>query len=201
MESRTGSRRLGGLTVLGALLVILGIGAYLARQAGIDAIQTVTDAGWPLFVIVPGVALLVASFFQRRPQGLGLAIPGAIVTSVGVLLFYQQATGHWESWAYAWALVGPGAAGLAMIGYGLVVRDPQVIRPGLALSVISAVVFITGYWYFETIFDTGRVPVDLGASWPLALIALGAIALVIGLFSRGPVTAQPSTTHESGGIR
>lgn len=201
MEARIGTPRLAGLTLLGALLVIVGIGAFLARQAGIDAIQTVTDAGWPFFVIIPGVLLLVASLFQRRPQGLGLAIPGAIVTSVGVLLFYQQATGHWESWAYAWALVGPGAAGLAMIGYGLFAGDPRVIRPGLALSAISAVLFIAGYWYFETIFDTGRVPVDLGASWPLALVALGVIALVIGLFSRGPVTGQPSTTHESGGFR
>lgn len=201
MEARIGTQRLGGLTVLGALLVILGIGAFLARQAGVDAIQAVTDAGWPFFVIVPGVALLVASFFRRPPEGLGFAIPGAIVTSVGALLLYQQATGHWESWAYAWALVGPGAAGLSMLLYGLFSHDRKVLGTGLALGVISAVLFTVGYWYFETIFDTGRVPVDLGASWPVALVALGVIALVIGFFNRGQTGGRRSAAHESGGAR
>jgi hypothetical protein len=192
MEARIGTRRLGGFVVLGALLVVAGIGAFLARQAGIDAAQIFTDGGWPFLVIVPGVALLVASAFQQPPRGLGFAIPGAIVTSIGVLLFYQQATGHWESWAYAWALIGPGAAGLSMLLYGFFSHDPTVTRAGLGLSVISAVLFVVGFWYFETIFDTGRVPFDMGASWPLVLIALGVVALGIGLFNRGQSVGQPN---------
>ena len=53
---------------------------------------------------------------------MGFAIAGSIVTTVGSVLLYQQTTGHWESWAYAWALVGPGAAGLGMLVYGLLFR-------------------------------------------------------------------------------
>ena len=119
MEAGTRTQRLGGgFIILGALFVLAGVGAFVARQAGIDPLGAVSDAGWPLFVIAPGVALLVASMFPQPPQGLAFAIPGGIVTSIGLLLFYQQATDHWESWAYAWALVGPGAAGLSMLPYG-----------------------------------------------------------------------------------
>ena len=39
----------------------------------------------------------------------GLAIAGSIVTVSGLILLIQDATAHYESWAYAWALVFPGA--------------------------------------------------------------------------------------------
>jgi hypothetical protein len=201
MEARSDSQRWGGLAVLGVLLVVGGIAAFVAREAGWDPIRAVADAGWPLFVIVPGMALLVASLFQRPPHGLGLAIPGGIVAMVGLVLFYQQATGHWESWSYAWALVGPGAAGLATLLYGLLFREGKLIRDGLRLTVISAAIFAVGLWYFETIFDTGRVPIDLAAWWPLVLVALGIAALVTGLVNAGPTDERPSPTTEAGGLR
>lgn len=177
MESRTGTLGLTGLTALGLLLVVAGIGAVIARQAGFDPIDALADGGWPLFVIVPGVVLLAISMFQRPPQGVGLAIPGGIVTTVGLVLAYQQATGHWESWAYAWTLVGPGAAGLSMLVYGSRFREMKLVVTGLRLTLIAAVLFVVGFWYFETIFDTGKVPVDVSAWWPIALVVLGVIVL------------------------
>jgi hypothetical protein len=202
MEARTTAPRLGGFTVLGLLLVIGGLSAFAAQQAGFDLMEAVRDAGWPLFVIAPGIALLVASLFQRPPHGLGFAIPGGIVTMVGLVLFYQQSTGHWESWAYAWALVGPGGAGLATLLYGLLYREQKLIGDGLRLTVISALLFAVGFWYFETIFATGRVPIDLGAWWPLALVALGIAALAVGILNvrRTPPDATPATTT-TGDIR
>ena len=62
-------------------------------------------------------------FFQRveqLPRGLGFAIAGTIVTTIGFLLLYQDSTGHWESWAYAWALLTL-AAGLGTLIYGLAI--------------------------------------------------------------------------------
>ena len=201
MEARSDSQRWGGFAVLGVLLLVGGIVAFLARQAGFDALDAVGDAGWPLFVVVPGAALLVASLFQRPPHGLALAIPGGVLTMTGLVLFYQQATGHWESWSYAWALVGPGAAGLATLVYGLVSRESKLVTVGLRLIVIAAAIFAIGLWYFETIFETGRVPIDLAAWWPLVLVALGIAALVIGLANGGRAEERPSATTEAGGVR
>ncbi len=35
----------------------------------------------------------------------GMIVPAAIVAGVGGLLYWQNATGNWASWAYSWALI------------------------------------------------------------------------------------------------
>lgn len=172
--------------IVGSILVLGGIAALALRLAGVDVVDFVGESGWPLFVIVPGLVLLAASLFPAAPRGVGFAIAGSIVTVVGLLLLYQESSGHWESWAYAWALVGPGGAGLGLLAYGLLFRQRDLVTPGLLLVAIAAVLFTGGFWFFETIFDSGRVPADLETWWPVALIGAGVIVLVAGFVRTGP---------------
>ena len=65
--------------------------------------------GWPLYVIIPGITLLVVGFISL---GSGALIPGGIVTVTGLVIAYQAVTDDWASWSYAWALVVPGGVGL-----------------------------------------------------------------------------------------
>jgi hypothetical protein len=199
MRSRTSTQRWGGLTVLGTALVIVGAGWFVLRALQIDPFKAIADAGWPYFVIIPGVVLLIASLFPTPPRGVGFAIAGSIVTVVGALLLYQQTTGHWTSWAYAWALVGPGAAGLGMLVYGLIFSQRELLAAGARLVAIAGVIFAVGYWYFEAVFTTGRVPVELGVWWPLILVGIGLAALVGGLLTRGPRTGEPATQSQAKG--
>lgn len=171
--------------IVGSILVLGGIAALTLRLAGVDVIDFVGESGWPLFVIVPGLILLAASLFPAAPSGVGFAIAGSIVTVVGLLLLYQQSSGHWESWAYAWALVGPGGAGLGLLAYGLLFRQRDLVTPGLWLVAIAAVLFTVGFWFFETVFDSGRVPADLETWWPVAFIGAGVIVLLAGFFGTG----------------
>ena len=99
MRSNTATERWAGLGVLGVALVIVGAGVFLLRELQIDPFKAISDAGWPYFVIVPGVILLLASLVPTPPRGVGFAIAGSIVTIVGVVLLYQQTTGHWTRWA------------------------------------------------------------------------------------------------------
>ena len=99
-----GRDRERGMLVFGALLGALGLVFLAGEQLNLN----VSRNGWPLFVIVPGVVLLVAGLAIPREVGLGLAIPGGIVTAVGLILAFQNATGAWASWAYMWALIAPG---------------------------------------------------------------------------------------------
>jgi hypothetical protein len=131
-----------------------------------------------LFVIVPGLVLLGASVVPAAPNGVGFAIAGSIVTIVGLLLAYQEATDHWESWSYAWALVGPGGAGVGMLGYGLLYRQADLVGVGVRLVGISLAIFVVGFLFFESIFDNGRVPTDLGTWWPVGVIGLGVLLLI-----------------------
>ena len=117
MRSRTYRRR-NGLASPARFLFVAGVGWLVARDLRLDPFAPIADAGWPFFVIIPGVILMLSSLIPKPPGGVGFAIAGSIVTTVGLVLLYQEQTAHWESWAYAWALVGPGAAGLGMWSTG-----------------------------------------------------------------------------------
>ncbi len=191
-------RQRGGTTALGVVLVLAGLAALALRATGVDVIEAITSAGWQLFVIVPGAVLMIVALLVPAPRGLGFAIGGTITASVGLLMLYQENAGHWESWAYAWALIGPGAAGLAMVWYGALLRSTRFIRPGLWLMAIGLALFAVGAWFFETLFSTGRVPFEMREAWPLIVIAAGVLMLRGGLLGRlreadrtGPAEERP----------
>jgi hypothetical protein len=184
MQTRSPAERWAGLTVLGILLLVVGLGWIVLRELQFDPFEVIADAGWPFFVIIPGIALLALSLIQPPPRGVAFAVAGTIVTAVGCVLLYQQSTGHWESWAYAWALVGPGAAGLGLLVYGLIFRQHDLVPVGAWMIVVAGAIFVIGYWFFETVFAIGHAPVDLGGWWPVALIGVGLAALIVGLLER-----------------
>ena len=106
-----GERNVGDdfVVVFGVSLVLLGALLTLTQLLGIRVIQV----GWPLLVLVPGLAITAAAFAGPQGRGLGyLAVPGAIIIVVGVILEVQAFTGDWQSWSYAWPLVAPGGVGL-----------------------------------------------------------------------------------------
>jgi hypothetical protein len=167
--------------VLGALLVAAGLGWLVARTAGVDLGTVVGTLGWPLFVIAPGVVLLVLGLASPREPGQGLAVAGTIVTSVGLLLAYQDATDHWSSWAYAWALIGPAAAGLGLALWGLLHGDRRGAAQGGRTLGGGLVLFGIGYAFFEGLLGIGDGRgISAGAGDIVPFLLLGAGLLVIG---------------------
>ena len=196
--------RWNGLALVGALLVVGGVGWFVARELRFDPFAAIADAGWPFFVIIPGVILMASSLIPKPPNGVGFAVAGSIVTTVGLVLLYQESTAHWESWAYGWVLVGPGAAGLGMLLYGLIFGQRDLVSVGARLAGIAVAIFVVGYWFFETVFATGRAPVDLGAWWPVAIIVAGLAVLTVGLASggrRNERNDRSTPANHQGGIR
>ena len=180
MNSVAMPKRSGSMLAVGALLVIIGLLAVIGRAADVDLGGLIGEQTWPLLVIVPGLVLLTLAIRPAPPEGLGFAIAGSIVTMVGAILLFMANTGSWASWAYAWLLI-PGAAGLGILGYGAFTRHPELVTKGARLLVISAALFVVGWWWFEAIFATGEVPFDAGAWWPLALIVVGGVIGIAGL--------------------
>lgn len=162
--------------VIGSALVVLGLVVLGLREMGVDAGSLFDGASWPLLVILPGVALLVSAFLVSSERGVGFAIAGAIVTTVGLILAYQQTTDDWESWAYVWALI-PTAAGLAMAIYGMARDQRDLVPTGLRLAAIGAILLVAGAWFFRSIFENGQAPVDLGTWGPAILIGAGVLIL------------------------
>jgi hypothetical protein len=192
MQQSIGQRPTTATAVLGVLLIAVGAVALVLREVvGFDFFAAVGDRGWPYFVIVPGLVLLAAAFVPAPPRGIGFAIAGAIVTTVGGLLLYQSESGNWESWAYAWALI-PMSAGLALVAYGLLTGNAAFTRNGTWLGGIAAVLLLTGAWFFGDVF-AGRQPIDAGSWWPVGVIAIGALIVLRALAFPGSPTSEPPT--------
>jgi hypothetical protein len=180
-----------GPALLGGILVVAGLGAFALRASGVELGELIGEHGWPFFVIVPGLALLGATALVAPPRGVGFAVSGAIVTTVGGILLYQNATETWDTWAFAWALI-PTAAGAAMAVYGLLVDAPDQVTVGSRVAVIGAVLFIAGMWFFSPILANGRPPIELGDWWPLVLVAIGAVIIVSAILGGGSDEHTPT---------
>jgi hypothetical protein len=158
--------------VLGAILIVIGLGflvvRYLDPFVGMDV--------WPLFIIGPGVVLLVLGLFLPN---VGMVIGGSVVTTLGLILAWQSATGRWESWAYAWALVGPTASGVGSFLGGLRTGNPRLRDAGLWQMAIGLAVFAGFYLFFEQVIGLSGEPLPL-AEWvmPAVLIGIGVLILL-----------------------
>jgi hypothetical protein len=144
-------RRLDGPTIIGIGLVLLGAVWLAARFVNIDLSQV----PWPFYIIVPGVAIFLLSLAARDRGGEGLAIAGSVVTMVGLINLYQDLTGHFESWAYAWALVAPGGVGLGLLLFGLLARRPRLVVNGGRTLLFGLGLFLAGAVFFELILNIG----------------------------------------------
>lgn len=173
--------------VLG-LLLIVGGGLLLAVQYyGLVLPVDLGSFGWPIWVIAPGVLLLVIGLLTPAEPGAGLAIAGSIVTAVGLLLAYQVSANHYASWAYAWALVAPGAVGAGMILWGVLHLRGGMVRSGVTTLAVGLVLFLIGFAFFEGVLHIGgeRGLAPLGRqALPLALIVVGVVLVITRLWPR-----------------
>jgi hypothetical protein len=166
--------------VLGAILVIVGALLFVGQLLNIG----IDDVGWPFIVVAVGVVILILGLFVNREQG--MVIGGTITTTVGLVLAYQNNTDRWESWAYAWALVGPAASGLGLALWGARTANASDVRNGTWGLLGGLALFVIGFLFFEGVIGISgeRLPLP---EWvlPAAVIALGIVLLGRGLLQRG----------------
>lgn len=164
---------------MGAILVI--VGAILLGGQVLDI--GFGDLGWPLIIVAVGVALLLIGLVVANESG--MVVGGAVVTTVGLVLLYQNQTGHWESWAYAWALVGPAASGLGLAIWGIRSGDGKDVRNGTWGFLGGLAFFAVGFLFFEGVLGISgeRLPLQ---EWvlPAVIIGIGVVILIRGMLQR-----------------
>lgn len=167
--------------VVGIALIVLGALFLIGR--GMD----VGRFAWPLFVLVPGIIMLVSAFIGRRDAA-GLAVPGAIVTTIGLVLFVLNGTGRWEAWSYCWALIVAGA-GAGNFIFGALTKDHDRERDGLRTVYVGLILFAAFGVFFEFLIFGGFG--GLGR-WLVPLVLIGAGVYL--LFLRDPQSPLPWVT-------
>ncbi len=126
---------------------------------------------WPFFIIGVGAMFYVGMFAGGKSVS-GLAIPATIITTIGLILFYQNMTGHWESWSYAWTVIIL-AVGLGIYIMGVFGEDEVQRNSGKNLMKVGAILFVVFGGFFEMIFSIGSKSMLRQSVFPIILILFG----------------------------
>jgi len=163
-------RRRKSTLAAGLALILLGMLLLVAQFT--PGWQRWLD--WPMIVVGVGAFLLIFGLLAGAPR---MAVPACVVGGIGGLLYWQNATGNWQSWAYAWTLtpgfVGVGIVLAAALGEG----GRRGVSGGLWLIFVSLVLFAVFGSFFGALGF-------LGNYWPALLILLGLLTLLQGAFRR-----------------
>lgn len=156
---------------IGILLVVLGA-LFLVGQIG-----AVGNFLWPLFVMAPGIALLLWAFVGGHNYA-GLAVPGSIVTMIGLILLVQNATNRFETWSYAWALIVV-AVGIGTWLYGHLGDREKEVSEGIRTFTTGLVLFAAFGVFFEFVINIGGTRPAWFGSWVVPVLLIGAGAFLL----------------------
>ncbi|MEQ8677075.1 MAG: hypothetical protein RLP44_14535 [Aggregatilineales bacterium] len=152
-------------------MLLIGLGAFFLLSSIFNF--SIMGALWPLFVVLPGLPFLYFALTGSK-RNAGLIFPGLMISGTGMILLYQNAFNHWESWAYIWTLypvfIG---MGLTFLGrrtgsHGELDAGRMMVRGGL--FAFAAFAFL-----FEFVIFGGGFGLFGGLLLPIALIIAGAL--------------------------
>jgi hypothetical protein len=190
--------------VIGVVLILLGLFFLFSQLVNLVFHIQIGSYTWPLLILAPGLLLYFLAFFNDVKTGRVLVVPGSIVSAVGLLLFFQNITNLWATWAYAWAFVFPTSLGIGQIIFGWLRRRADLVREGWGFARVGGIILLVGFTFFELLIgisDLGFFGLR-GFCFPLVLMAGGLLFILFNLRpSRKPastpvetVSAQPQQT-------
>ncbi len=168
------NRNIAGI-VIGVILIAAGVLSLLGN------IFTFInwDNTWPLVVIGVGAALFVIMLLGGKTRG-GLAVPGSILVTIGLIMLVMNFTNRWEAWSYAWALI-IFAVGLGNLINGLWSELPDLRKKGLSTMLDGLSLFLLFGTIMEFIFSlSGESRWGSALLWGSLLALLGVYLLVTG---------------------
>jgi hypothetical protein len=181
--------------IVGAVLVLLGIFFLFGELVEQVFNFRIGQYTWPLTILIPGVLLYLTAFVTDQKTSRGLLAAGSLISAVGFLLFVQNLTGWWATWAYAWALIFPTSIGLGKMLFGLLRQHEDLLSEGWRLTKIGATILFFGVVFFELLIGVSgfRFFGLRGFCFPVALVILGLVILLRSLLpGRRPVESIPA---------
>jgi hypothetical protein len=159
---------------VGFLLVITG-GLFLADQF---LAYEIMGKFWPLLIVLLGIAFFI-DMLTTGKRGVGLAIPGSVITVAGIILLIHNTFDLWITWTYAWGLL------ISAVGFGLLLMNTYLKRDGLRKAAgwviaIGLILFVLFGILFEVIFDLADTDIESGVFFGSGLVLLG----IFVVFSR-----------------
>lgn len=172
-----------GALIGGAIMIVFGLLSLTGQL--FHALDW--DFFWPLILIGFG-ALLFVMMFAGGKESTALAIPGSIVTGVGLILLFQSITHHWVSMSYFWILI------ILFVGTGIYVMgwradEEAQKQSGAKLMKIGLILFVVFGMFFEMLFSS-----DNNILFPAFLVVLGAYLVLSRAGLLGKKKNNPTNT-------
>ncbi len=124
-------------STVGIILIIIGAIVLVDRIFNLKFLSM--SNFWPLFVLIPGLLFEVSYFVTRRDPG--ILVPGGILTTIGLLFFFETFTG-WQFARDTWPIyplsVAIGLFQLYLFGY----RQKALLIPVFILGCVSLISFV-----------------------------------------------------------
>ncbi len=158
-------------SLLGIVLVIIGALMLALRYLfGGDFLTFGPDDFWPMIILMLGVGFEMAFFITMKAPG--LLVPGGILTTYGILFFFEVAT-NWRFAEYTWPVYLIGiVVGLFQLFLFTGRHKGLLIAIGIIGGIAAACILII---MFRIIIGT----VDIGLVIPIVLV-LGGIVMLFG---------------------
>jgi hypothetical protein len=160
------SRQLSAFALIGFGILLLAGSVFNFSLFG---------AFWPLLVMLPGAAFLYPALTGGKRSS-ALAIPGSLIAGTGLILLYQNLTGHWASWAYIWTLYGV-FLGWALEFMGQRMGNESEMAVGRGFIKYSLMSFAALFVLFEVLIFGSVMSGLSGILLPAGLIGAGAYML------------------------
>lgn len=165
-----------GSIVGGVILILVGLFFLLLPLFPNVSANIDIEDQWPLIIVAIGGLFLLGALIGAS----GLAIPGSIFVGLGLMMYYQNANGKWDTWAYSWTLI-PGFVGVGTIIYqALEGNFRQGLRDGGRLIVISLIMFAVFGSFLGGFGNLGSV------------LAIGLIVLGLWILARNLLLGRKS---------
>ena len=152
---------------IGFVFVVTG-GLFLADQfLEVELMRNY----WPLLIVLFGLMFFLSMVLVRR-HGAWLAIPGAVITTAGIILFIHNTFDLWVTWTYAWALL------ISAVGLGMLIMNIYLKRDGLRKASgwvigVGLTLFVIFGILFEMILNMAGSSVNSGVFLGSGLVLLG----------------------------
>jgi hypothetical protein len=167
-------QRTRGSVVFGTILLAVGVLTLAGQLIGPGGGGLL----WPIIVIGFGLAFFAGMVLGGRSMAY-LAIPGAIITGVGLMLLLNNTFRLWEIQFYGWALI-VSAVGIGLVVTGTWGQQRDLVRSGWKVAKTGLVLFIVFGILSEMVFNTGGMSGRLGnLFWPLVLVLVGIAQLIL----------------------
>jgi hypothetical protein len=175
-EVEMDQKRNFGTVIMGIFLIL--IGAFFLFGRFFPFLNM--DNLWPMIIVGVGAAFFAAMIMGGKTRG-ELAVPGSILTVIGLILLVMNVTDTWEAWAYCWALI-IFAAGAGVWINGSWNDQPELRRKGMETMRTGLVLFFIFGVIMEFIFSLTEVHRQGSLLlWAVLLTLAGLLLLAVRL--------------------